>query len=70
MPKEMLASLPDEDADSSPEQALDAFLKLTERFRAEGAPGLHVFVLTDTVLASRAIETLRQPGAPKAAALL
>ncbi|MCE3009300.1 MAG: methylenetetrahydrofolate reductase [Proteobacteria bacterium] len=56
IPRHVSSALPPED--SSPDQALEVFLKLVESFKKAGAPGLHVFVLTDTDLACRALRNL------------
>lgn len=58
MPKEFLMSLPEDETKAYPEQILEPFYRLTERFKAEGAPGLHLFVLTDTELACSAMRHL------------
>jgi methylenetetrahydrofolate reductase (NADPH) len=56
IPDKVYAKLPTEETQS--EQALEVFLKLVEGLKAAGAPGLHVFVLTDTDLACRALRNL------------
>jgi methylenetetrahydrofolate reductase (NADPH) len=55
--------LPATDADATPEHSLNAFSILTEKFKAAGAPGLHIFVLSDTALASQALSQLAKPKA-------
>lgn len=50
--------LPLTDAQASSERTLDAFYTLTEKLKARGAPGLHIFVLSDTELASQALREL------------
>jgi len=56
--KTHLASLPDKDADSTPEQTLNAFYRMTEQLRAAGAPGIHIFVLGDAELSVEALKHL------------
>lgn len=56
--KEFLGWLPETDQDATAEQTRDAFLKLTEKFRTAGAPGIHLFVLSDTPVASLALKAL------------
>ncbi len=51
-------SLPDDEKTASPAQILDSFLSLIEEFKQVGAPGLHLFVLTDTELSSKALRIL------------
>jgi methylenetetrahydrofolate reductase (NADPH) len=60
-----LKRLPETDAlaAQSPNAAVDAFLALTEDFKKCGAPGVHLFVLSDTALATVALESLK-PKAP------
>jgi len=58
VPKTYLDLLPDSDAEASPERTLEAFIWLTQRFRGYGAPGIHIFVLTDTTLAEKALQQL------------
>jgi methylenetetrahydrofolate reductase (NADPH) len=55
VPAELIASLPKEDDKS---QALEVFLNLVEDFRRAGAPGVHVFVLSDTELSCQGIKAL------------
>jgi methylenetetrahydrofolate reductase (NADPH) len=49
----------DREALAQPERALDAFVELTEDLRRLGAPGIHIFVLTDTDLAVSGVEHIR-----------
>ena len=57
IPKTLINSLPEKE---NPSQALEVFLKLVESFKKAGAPGLHIFVLTDTALAGQALKSLRK----------
>ncbi len=56
VPLKVLNKLPDEE---NAEQALEVFIELVEDFKRRGAPGVHVFVLSDTVLSSQAIAALK-----------
>ncbi|MES2964317.1 MAG: methylenetetrahydrofolate reductase [Bdellovibrionota bacterium] len=58
IPKSYLDRLPETDAQATPESTLAAFAKFTEELRTRGAPGMHVFVLNDTELASQALTAL------------
>lgn len=58
VPKRYLERLPETDAQASDASTLEAFATFTEELKAKGAPGLHVFVLNDTTLASHALATL------------
>lgn len=58
MPDSFLNTLPAEDTGTTPEQIIEPFFKLTEKFRAAGAPGMHLFVLSDTELCCRALRQL------------
>jgi methylenetetrahydrofolate reductase (NADPH) len=55
VPKAFLQTLP-EDEDASSSQATEAFYLLIERFRKLGAPGVHLFVLSDTDLVCEALQ--------------
>lgn len=57
VPPQLMKSLPETE---NPQKALEIFLKLTQEFKAAGAPGIHVFVLTDTTLSAQAIEHLQR----------
>jgi methylenetetrahydrofolate reductase (NADPH) len=54
----LLAKLPTDDKVLSNDQALAAFMDLTEQFRRAGAPGIHLFVLSDTELACALLKEL------------
>ncbi len=58
MPKAFLAQLP-EDENAHPDAILEPFMRLLDRFKQAGAPGLHIFVLTDTELSCAALRLLR-----------
>lgn len=53
-----LALLPDRDDQATDEQTLHAFYKFTDQLRAKGAPGIHIFVLSDADLATAALKHL------------
>jgi pyoverdine/dityrosine biosynthesis protein Dit1 len=57
MPEKVLQSLPEQE---NPEQALQVFTDLISQFRQAGAPGVHVFVLSDTDLSCRGVRALLQ----------
>lgn len=64
IPADVLAGLPADDAalaadPASREAGLQAFLRLTERLRALGAPGIHLFVISDTPSAVAGLNALR-----------
>lgn len=54
----ILNKLPEEENSNNLNQVLDVFYSSIERLRQAGAPGLHVFVLTDTEICSKAIKHL------------
>lgn len=56
--KSHLALLPDTDTDANDEKTLEAFYKLTEDLKKRGAPGIHIFVLSDVTLATKALTHL------------
>ncbi len=66
MPEDFLKSLPETDEKSSTEAILEPFYRLTERFKEAGAPGLHLFVLSDTELCCLALKQLVRAYAPVA----
>ena len=55
VPKALLEKLPEKD---DPELGQELFLKLTEKLRAYGAPGIHVFVIVDLEGSTRAIQAI------------
>lgn len=56
--KDFLKLLPDTDAESSTQASIQAFLSLVEQFKKHEAPGVHIFVLSDTDIASEALKTI------------
>lgn len=63
IPKSYLDRLPETDAEATQASTLEAFSKFTDELKAKGAPGLHVFVLNDTELASLALTSLSKKSA-------
>ena len=55
---EYLSALPDVEGPETIPQALDAFYAFIDRLRALGAPGLHLFVLSDIELGAQALTRL------------
>ena len=51
-PESLLSRLPTDDKNPSATQVLEAFAGMTDRLQAVGAPGIHLFVLSDVELAS------------------
>lgn len=58
VPAETLDALGDESDPRGVERGVELFLKLTERLRGYGAPGVHLYVISDTPVATRAIARL------------
>lgn len=58
MPDSYLKTLPADEAAANSDQALESFLALVENFKKAGAPGVHVFVLSDIELSCLAIGKL------------
>lgn len=57
---DVLRFLPETDAEADPQRTTEAFLHLTKRFKAYGAPGIHLFVMSDTDLALGAFRHLAE----------
>lgn len=57
--KELIKDLPESKEEACPEKAVEVFYKFTERLKSLGAPGIHLFVLSDTELCSNLIKQLR-----------
>ncbi len=58
MPESLLAALPADETKVNADQVLSVFLRFVEQLKAAGAPGLHLFVLSDTELCSHALQNL------------
>jgi len=59
VPAWYLEELPATDAEASAERTLEAFSRFTAQLKAHGAPGIHIFVLSDTEIAEHAIRLLK-----------
>lgn len=57
VPAEVLAGLPE--SEGSTEAGAEAFVRLAEKLRSLGAPGIHAFVISDTESACLALSRLR-----------
>ena len=57
VPKTFLATLPDKEGEDA--WAMDSAMKLAEEFRRKGAPGLHLFVLSETKLSASVLKALK-----------
>ncbi len=58
VPQDLLARLP-EDENAGPDAGIEALLTLSDRLKSYGAPGLHVYVISDTAGACAALRRLR-----------
>jgi len=58
VPESMLSRLPEE-SDPSSRAGVELFLELSEKLRSYGAPGIHLFVISDTAGAVSALEAMR-----------
>jgi methylenetetrahydrofolate reductase (NADPH) len=58
IPPAMLAALPEKDSPDSLKIGLEIFMSFVERLRKLGAPGIHIFVIVDTVAACGALKEL------------
>lgn len=61
VPKSLLNSLPEQSTPESDLQAIEAGLKMIEKLKQYGAPGVHLFVLSGTSLAEGAFQRLANP---------
>ena len=59
VPDAMLARLPEVESPDSLERGVELFLEMTERLRAHGAPGIHLFVISDTSGACDALRAIK-----------
>ncbi len=60
IPQETLNALPENDHPDALKIGLDLFMKLVERLKILGAPGIHLYVIADTAGASQALRFLTQ----------
>ncbi len=58
IPDWYLKLLPETDREASADRSLEAFFTLTERLKDRGAPGIHIFVLSDVELAEQSLRQL------------
>ena len=58
LPKKILAMLPD-DPEGSEQQIIDCFLRLIADLKKAGAPGIHLFILQDLELSTKALQQLK-----------
>lgn len=58
IPNEILKSLPEEEKPDSFEQGIEIFIRLVERLRSLGAPGVHLYVIGDTLCSSLALKKI------------
>jgi methylenetetrahydrofolate reductase (NADPH) len=58
VPKDIFESLPEKTTPHSMERGVELFLKLTERMKTLGAPGIHLYVIADTESASAGLRKL------------
>ena len=58
VPKDVVEALQVEDGPDAIARGLEIFMKLVERLKALGAPGIHLFVISDTVGAQAALARL------------
>lgn len=58
VPTEMMDCLPDKDDPDGAEKSLEVFLKYLEKLKGYGAPGVHLFVLSDTKISGDLIRRL------------
>jgi methylenetetrahydrofolate reductase (NADPH) len=60
IPKAMLNALPEKETPDSAAQGVELFLKLTEQMKKMGAPGIHLYVISDTANSVLGLQRLRQ----------
>ncbi len=60
IPSTILNSLPEVDTPDAISHGIEVFLNLTERLKQLGAPGMHVYVISDTFGASHALQRLAE----------
>lgn len=64
IPQEIMNALPEEESPDQFERGIEVFVRLVERLRALGAPGVHLYVISDTLRASAALKTLTSGNSP------
>lgn len=60
VPETMLQALPEIEDTDSIKRGVELFNNLTERMRKLGAPGIHLYVISDTTSSAEALKGLRQ----------
>ncbi len=58
LPPDLYQELPDEESPDTLEKSVTLFLKFVDRLKAYGAPGVHLFVISDTSGAAAALKQL------------
>lgn len=58
IPKDLMEALPQTDSPDSTAYGLELFMKFVERLKKLGAPGIHLYVITDTRSAATALRHL------------
>jgi methylenetetrahydrofolate reductase (NADPH) len=58
IPEAILSELPEAETPDSIERGVEIFMKLVERLRRLGAPGIHLFVIADSEGAKAALRKL------------
>lgn len=58
VPRPVLESLPETDSPDSLSYGIEAFMRLVDRLKSIGAPGIHIFVISDTLGASKSLTQL------------
>lgn len=60
IPESTLAMLPEKDGPENQQIALDLLMQLAEKLKTLGAPGIHLYVIADTLGATNALQTLKK----------
>ncbi|MCM2323503.1 MAG: methylenetetrahydrofolate reductase [Oligoflexia bacterium] len=60
VPSRTLSRLPEEDGPEAAERGIELFMELAQRLRQLGAPGIHLFVISDTAIGCRALRQLAE----------
>jgi methylenetetrahydrofolate reductase (NADPH) len=54
----LLKQLPASESEASDQRTIEVFMRFTDELRTKGAPGIHIFVLTDLALAEAVLRAL------------
>ncbi len=65
IPRETLESLPELEGPDGITRGLELFMKFTEKLQSYGAPGVHLYVISDTQVSSTAFRRLVDAGVAK-----